>query len=330
MDGGIRLVRIAMLGVGFQGQGHLNTIKDSGVIEMVGVCDLNQDVLEKVENKFGIPSFSDYTKMLKESEPEGVIVCTPSTFREEPIREAAERGIHCFVEKPPAKSVETANRIAGIFDQTGVINSVGFMFRYSEAVAKCRELIAGKRIALVRSAMLDGLALRENWPRWFFDKERSGGPIFDQGIHMLDLSRYLLGEISHVSGFQDNLVVPKEGDFSVEDSFALSLQYRNGIIQNHTHSWVYPDYMAQVELISDELHLTLDLANGSVNGQVSGETVSWQKENNFYLNELETFAEAIARNRQDLIRSSYSDSVKSLSAALCAVKALEKQVVADV
>jgi predicted dehydrogenase len=41
--------------------------------------------------------------------------------------------------------------------------------------------------------MLDGIALRPNWPRWFFDKARSGGPIFDQAIHMLDACRYLIG-----------------------------------------------------------------------------------------------------------------------------------------
>lgn len=321
------MVRLAMLGAGFQGQGHLNTIKNSDLIEMVGVCDLNREALAKVEKKFNIAAFSDYSKMLEETKPEGVIICTPSSIRVEPIQEAAERGIHCFVEKPPAKDLETARKMIEIFDRSGVINSVGFMFRYSDAANKCKEFIKGKRVSLVRSAMLDGLALRENWPRWFFDKERSGGPIFDQGIHMLDLSRYLLGEISQISGFQGNLVVPKGGGFSVEDSFALSLKYQNGMMQNHTHSWVYPDYMAQVELFSDELHLTLDLAEGSVNGQISGETVTYKKESHFYLNELETFARAIAENERDMIRSSYRDSVKSLSAAICAVKALEEQTI---
>ncbi|HEU5140533.1 MAG TPA: Gfo/Idh/MocA family oxidoreductase [Bacillales bacterium] len=319
------MVRIALLGTGFQGQGHLNTIKEIPEIELVGMCDLNREALTRAEKKFGIPAFSDYVEMLKETKPEGVIICTPPEVRLQPVREAAERGIHCFIEKPPAKHLHMAEEVIEVLDRTGVINSVGFMFRYSQAANRCRELIQGRRIALVRSAMLDGLALRENWPRWFFDKERSGGPIFDQAVHMLDLSRFMLGEMSQISGFQDNLVIPKEGDFTVEDSFSLSLRYKDGPLQNHTHSWVYPGFVAEMEFISDEMHLTLDLARGRLSGHIDGEPIDFENEDHLYRKELEVFAEAISSNRQDLIHSNYSDSVKSLSAALGAVKALEEE-----
>jgi predicted dehydrogenase len=152
-------------------------------------------MLTKAVNKFNVKGFNDYVEMLEEIKPEGIIICTPPEVREFLVREAAERGIHCFIEKPPAKDLEMAKKVDEILDQTGVINSVGFMYRYSRAVESTRELITGRRVVLVRSAMLDGLALRPNWPRWFFDKKRSGGPAFDQAIHIFDLSRYLLGEV---------------------------------------------------------------------------------------------------------------------------------------
>src|SRR5690606_9767367 len=98
---------------------------------------------------------------------------------------------------------------------------------------------AGRRVALVRSCMLDGLAVREGTPTWFFDKSRSGGPVFDQAIHILDVSRYLLGEVEAVAGFHGNVTVPKSDSFTVEDSASLTLRYASGAMQNHSHSWAY-------------------------------------------------------------------------------------------
>jgi len=318
------MVRLAVVGSGWQGQGHLSTMKDINEIEVVGICDLNDEMLTKAVNKFGVKGFHDYVEMLEETKPDGVIICTPPEVREFLVREAAERGIHCFIEKPPAKNLEMAKKVDEILDRTGVINSVGFMYRYSGAVEKTRELIVGKRVALVRSAMLDGLALRPNWPRWFFNKERSGGPAFDQAIHIFDLSRYLLGEVDRVTGYQDNLVVSKADDFTIEDSFSVTMKYTNGILQSHTHTWSYPGVVTQIEFISDELHLTLDLVKGVVSGKVDEIEVYFESNDDaLYRLELEAFAKAIAENNQDLVLSTYKDSIQSLEVALKVVEALE-------
>jgi predicted dehydrogenase len=320
------MVRIAVVGTGWQGQGHLSTMQKIAGIEFVGVCELNEETLLMATTKFGVKGFTDYVKMLEESKPDGVIICTPPEVREFLVREAAERGIHCFIEKPPAKNLEMAKKVDEILDRTGVINSVGFMYRYSPAVAYLKELIKGKRVAWVRSAMLDGLALRPNWPRWFFNKEISGGPVFDQAIHIFDLSRYLLGEVAEVTGYQGNLVVEKGGDFTVEDSFTISMKYQNGILQNHTHTWSYPDVFTQIELISDQLHVTLDLVKGSVSGKVEGKAVSFEaEEHGLYQLELEAFAKAIAENNPALVRATYKDSIQSLSVALNALEVLEAE-----
>ena len=320
----MNMVRLAVVGTGWQGQGHLNTMKEINEIEVVGVCDLNEELLAKAVNKFGVKGFQNYVEMLDETHPDGIIICTPPEVREFLVREAAERGIHCFIEKPPAKNLEMAKKVDEILDRTGVINSVGFMYRYSSAVQKTKELIAGRRVALVRSAMLDGLALRPNWPRWFFDKERSGGPAFDQAIHIFDLSRYLLGEVDQVTGYQDNLIVPKGEDFTIEDSFSLTMKYTNGILQNHTHTWSYPGVVTQIELISDELHVTLDLANGKVSGKVDEQEILFEaKDEALYRLELEAFSKAISERNPDFVLSTYKDSICSLTVALKSVEALE-------
>ncbi|WJH32518.1 Gfo/Idh/MocA family oxidoreductase [Paenibacillus sp. CC-CFT747] len=287
------MVRIAIVGTGWQGQGLMSSLKQIEGMELVGACDLNAEMLAKVVTKFSVPGYADYGRMLDETKPDGVLICIHPQHRYELVKEAAVRGIPCFIEKPPARDLEGARRISDVLEEYGVMNSVGFMYRYSAALQKAKELIAGRRVALVRSCMLDGLAIRPDSPRWFFDKERSGGPVFDQAIHVLDLSRYLFGDVEAASGFQGNRTVPKGEDFTVEDSASLTLRYRNGIMQSHTHSWAYNGFRMQLEIVSDELDLTLDLGKGTLTGTAGGEPVAYESQDALYRLELEAFGRAI-------------------------------------
>jgi predicted dehydrogenase len=323
--------RIAFVGTGWQGQGHMKTMSQMEGAELVGLCDLDEARAKRAGEKFGVAPFADYSRMLDETRPHGVVICTPPEARLDLVQGAARRGIHCFIEKPPAKTLEAADAVARVLADSGIINSVGFMYRYSHAVDKARELLAGRRVALVRSQLLDGLALRPDWPRWFFNKAISGGPIVDQAIHMFDLCRYILGEVDSVGGFQANRTVPKGGDFTVEDSFSLALRYESGVLQNHTHSWAFPSYVSQVEFLSDELHLVLDLAKSSLTGTVGGESVSFAyPEDALYRLELEAFVQAIRTGRRDLVRSTYQDSVQSLAVTLAAAGAVENGTIVKV
>ncbi len=319
------MVRMALIGTGWQGQGLLNFLTRIDDADVVGICDLNEEMLNKAANKFNVAAYSDYEKMLDETHPEGIIICTPPTVRVPLVRAAAERGIHCFIEKPPAKTIEMANKVMDILEKNTVMNSVGFMYRYSKAVEQCKALLEGKQVSQVRSAMLDGLALRPNWPKWFFDKHRSGGPVFDQAIHIMDLSRHILGEVKQVVGFQGNLVKPKTDEFTVEDSISYLVQYENNILQTHTHSWVYSDHVAELEFISDQFHLTLDIGEGRLTGTMDGEKVLFESEDVLYYLELEAFVQAIKENRPELIKSTYADSIKSLRVALAVSDALESE-----
>jgi predicted dehydrogenase len=105
------MVRIAVVGTGWHGQGHLNTMKDMALIEIVGICDVNHEMLAKAANKFNVPAFDHYIQMLEETKPEGVVIVTPPKARVELVREAAIRGIHCFIEKPPAKILIWQNKL---------------------------------------------------------------------------------------------------------------------------------------------------------------------------------------------------------------------------
>ncbi|MCL6442386.1 MAG: Gfo/Idh/MocA family oxidoreductase [Alicyclobacillus sp.] len=324
------MVRLAIIGVGWQGQGLLSHLAQIPEASVVGACDLQVELLAKVEHKYGVRGFTEYEEMFDTVRPDGVLICTHPQVRLPFVRAAAERGIHCFIEKPPAWDFETALRIQQMLEEAGVFSSVGFMYRYSQAVAQVRELLRGRRIALIRSCMLDGLAVREGTPAWFFDKRKSGGPVFDQAIHMFDLSRYLVGEVHAVAGFHSNPTIPKSKGFTVEDSASLAFLYHNQTLQTHSHTWGFRGFRAQMEFVSDEVDLLLDLGRGKVCGTVAGQEVSFEAPDALYRTELEAFVHAIADKRPELIRCTYADSMGSLKLALSASEALEQQCVVEI
>jgi predicted dehydrogenase len=274
--------------------------------------------------------------MFAESGLDMVLICTPPGFRREPIEEAAARGIACFIEKPPAKDLDEAQRIANIIEESGIIAGVGFMYRYSGAVQKAKELIAGLPVPVIRSIYVCGVALNPNWPRWFFNKSISGGPIFDQAIHILDSSRYLVaessGEVSQIHSFGSNVTLPKEGDFTIEDSHVINLRYQNGTIQSHTHSWAMTPNDFRIELLSKDYHLVVDL-NPEPGRHRSKLTGHIHKENiinfdfteeDFYVNEMQTFLQAVRTKNKCLIRSPYADAARTLQVVFKANQAVEE------
>lgn len=302
---------------------HAKNLRRLPGVDLVAVSDLNAKAVGQVIDGTQARGYVDYLEMLANESLDAVLICTPPSVRLEPVTAAAERGIAVFVEKPPALDVSRAREVGDVIARSGVINAVGFMYRYSKAVGRLRELIAGERVSLVRSILLCGPALNPDHPAWFFRKEVSGGPILDQAIHMLDLSRYLLGDVEALQAFGSNVIRPKSADFSVEDSVSINLSYLSGTVHNHTHSWAYPDVLIQLEVISDRMHLWLDLPGG-VRGRIGGEAVDYRPEvDEFYLQELQTFTHAVRLGDQSVVRSPYSDAIGTLEAVLAANDSVE-------
>ncbi|HIM10067.1 TPA: hypothetical protein EYM26_04605, partial [Candidatus Poribacteria bacterium] len=96
-----------------------------------------------------------------------------------------------------------------MIDGSDIICSVGFHMRYSPSVDRFRELMEGRTVNFVQSILAGSSVATRSLDDWFFLKEKSGGHIMDQAIHFIDLMRLVVGEISHVQTFGNNVVCPK-------------------------------------------------------------------------------------------------------------------------
>ena len=169
-----------------------------------------------------------------------LVVSTPDDHHPAAIRSAAAAGVAVFCEKPLANSAADADLLAGAVGQAGIPATVGFSFRYSDAVQQLRrDLQAG----LLGTPWL--LELHEHNPQfhpaigrpltWKGDpRHAAGGAIFEYGAHVVNLGCWLLGPASHVAA-DFATVVPGA---VLDDIATLQLRYQSGALGTLVTSWV--------------------------------------------------------------------------------------------
>jgi L-ribulose-5-phosphate 3-epimerase len=316
-------VRIAAIGSGGIWNYHAKNLWQIPGVEIVGQCDVNEQQAQATASRFGGKGFASAEQMLDALKPDAVWVCTPQGVRLEPIKACAERGIPVFLEKPPAFDMATAMKIDALLKKSNLLHSVGFMWRYLKIVERAQEILRDHPIPVAQSRFTCGVLLDPAFPPWFLLKERSGGQLLDQAIHIFDLLRYMVGEVRRLQAFGGNTIMGKSPTMTVEDSSVLAIEFASGAVGSHSHSWVVRQAVSEIELFSPTLHLKLDFVANRLSGNLDGKPFEEQSHDDPYLTEAECFIEAVRFRKRDGIKSSYSDAMKTLAVSLAANRSLE-------
>jgi predicted dehydrogenase len=317
------MIKIGFIGVGGIAGRHIRSLQQLQRSEFVAFCDIVPERAERAANENGGRAYTDFQKMLEKEALDAVFICTPPFVRAEPISAVASKGAAVFSEKPPAFNAEQGQKALEAIKKAGVVNNVGFMYRWMKTVDKAKELMTGKKISAIRSVFLCGPAVHMNIPGWFYMKDKSGGPLMDQAIHVLDLHRYLAGEVECVHAFGNNQIQPKRADFTVEETVTLNLRYDSGIIASHTHSWACDVGIGQVEWISDFSRVTIDLFANRLFGKVEGTEINEAYSDDCYLTEIDNFLTAVETKNQSRLRSSYQNGLNTCAVTWAGLKSIE-------
>jgi myo-inositol 2-dehydrogenase / D-chiro-inositol 1-dehydrogenase len=155
-------------------------------------------------------------------EPLQALFCTlPPYARGDELVQAAQRGLHIFTTKPLALDLVTARRSLAAIEAAGVLNSVGYMFRYSGISERARALVDGRSIALVLGQVIGAMP-----HGWVAHKALSGGQIVEQSTHLVDMARWFAGDVDEVYVRASTGHVPERIDY--EDTTSLLLTFREG------------------------------------------------------------------------------------------------------
>ena len=319
------MLRIGFIGTGGIAQRHIRSLEQlgNGRARITAFCDVVVEKAEQAARAHGGTAYGDFARMLDAAELDAVFICTPPFVRAEPIAAVAGRGLALFCEKPPAFDAAQGRRALAAIRGAGVVSNVGFMYRWLQVVDRARELIAGRKLAAVRSAFLCGPAVEGNLPGWFYLKERSGGPVMDQAIHVLDLHRHLAGEVASVHALGNNQIRAKSDSFTIEDTYTLNLAYESGAIASHTHSWACRPGIGQVELISEDARLVIDLFANRLTGVIDGAPLDYAPGDDPYLTEVDRFLTAVEGRDAGGLRSPYPDAVQSCAVTWAALRSID-------
>lgn len=197
--------RTVIIGMGRMGKTRYEAMKRHGGYLVVGICDPNNDVLSGYSEN----TYNDWKECIKKEKPDIVIVCTVNAVTPDVVCFALNRGCHVFSEKPPGRNLDDALKIEREYKKSsGNVLKFGFNHRYHNSVIEAKSLIESGLLGDVVAARgVYGKAGNLSNHEWRNNLDIAGGGILlDQGIHMLDLLRYIVGDFTDISGFTDNLV----------------------------------------------------------------------------------------------------------------------------
>jgi len=209
-------------------------------VEFAGIYDEDEARGKSYAQRYGVPFHPDLVSMLEKVKPDLAAVCSPTKMHVEHVKMLAAHGVHTFIEKPLARTVEECDEIIAAAAKAGVKATVGFNARFDPANAAAKAVVERGELgrvltARVRIAHSGALDRWFEGPRWFADTEMAGGGGFlDLGVHGADLLRWLLGEARGVAARVANL----SGAYPIDDFGAAVIEFERGAVGVLEAGWV--------------------------------------------------------------------------------------------
>ena len=244
-------IGVGLLGYAFMGKAHTNGYKKipymmyppPAVPQLVGIAGRNAEAVAEAARRYGYEqSYTDWRKMLENDRIQLFDNSGPNDLHAEPSIAAAQAGKHVICEKPLARTGEEAAAMLDAVNKAGVKHMVAFNYRFVPAIRQAYELIHSG--ALGRIYHFRAMYLQE-WimPHygtgmiWRLDKNTAGsGALGDLGAHIIDLGRFLIGDMKSVSAMTRTFVTERPtasgemGKVEVDDAFAAAIEFENGAI----------------------------------------------------------------------------------------------------
>ncbi len=307
-------IRIGFVGTGGIAQAHFDALSQIEDALPVAFCDIEAERAERAAQRFNGRAYTNWREMLDKETLDALYICVPPHGHDGAEEAAAERGIHLFVEKPVARTLERAKRIEAAIQKAGILSMVGYHFRYYGATERATERLQGLPVLMVKGAWEGGMPSVPWWRR----HELSGGQLVEQTTHIFDLARHLVGEIVEVFAYSLNrpeLLHYPDGDVNVSD--VVCLKFENGAVGviTDTNGLHAP---GEVGLKVYTPERVVEVSWGRMTESEPNRKEEFFSRDNPYLRESQAFLEAIRTGNRSLIRADYSEGVKTLAMTLAA------------
>jgi predicted dehydrogenase len=234
----VREIGVGMLGYAFMGKAHSNAYRKIAYMtwpppllpRLVSISGRDEEAVAEAARRYGFEGYvTDWREQIADERIELFDNGGPNNLHAEPTIEAARAGKHVFCEKPLGRTAEESYEIWQSAEQAGVKHLCAFNYRFVPAVRLAREMLEAGELGEVYH--FRGRYLQE-WGDiddqvWRFERAAAGsGALGDLGAHVIDLARYLIGEISSVAGATKTFKADRE----VDDAFETVAEFAGGAV----------------------------------------------------------------------------------------------------
>lgn len=260
----MRKLNVGLIGAGFMGKAHSLAYAAMPMFFWPApaipvrkvIADVSEELAQDAALRFGFErGVGDWRKVIEDPSIDIVDIATPNNVHPEMAIAAAEAGKHIICEKPLARNAEEARKMYEAVTKAGVTHMVAFNYRRTPAVVLAKKLIdegAIGKILNFRGQYLQCWSADANNPlSWRFQKAIAGsGALGDIGSHVIDMARYLVGEIVAVNSMLQTYITERpiqtgtidklgaaekrsdapKGTVDVDDEVMTFLRFENGAV----------------------------------------------------------------------------------------------------
>lgn len=243
-------LNIAMIGYRFMGKAHSNAWRQVSRFfdtpfepVMKVICGRHEEEVKKAADKFGWQEYAtSWEQVVERKDIDIVDICTPGDYHMPIAVAAAEAKKVIFCEKPLANTLAEAEKMLDVVRSNSVIHMLCHNYRRAPAVTLAKQFIDERRIGQIyhyRGTYLQDWIVDPEFPRvWRLEKVRSGsGALGDLVSHSVDLSRYLVGEITEVAGMLKTFITERPlpdsqtmAPVDVDDAALSLVKFEDGAI----------------------------------------------------------------------------------------------------
>jgi len=249
--GDIPEIGVGLIGHAFMGKVHSNAWKQmpyifwppAAIPKLIIICGIPEDSVKEAAKRYGFSEYTtDWKEIVKDDRISIVDIATPNFLHAEQAIEAAKANKNVICEKPMARNSKEAKEMRDVVKKQGVKNICAFNYRLVPAIALAKNLIMdGKlgRIYHYRARYLQEWIAEPDFPMiWKLRKAESGsGALGDLGAHIIDLGRFLCGEVRSVMATMTTFIKERHNEetkkmekVDVDDAVASVVEFENGAI----------------------------------------------------------------------------------------------------
>lgn len=216
-------LRIAVVGLGI-GKSHVELFRETPGAELVAVCDVNEALASEQGAKAGVKPYTSFDELLANEPLDAVSLCAPPKLHAPMTEQAAARGLHVLCEKPMAPTVADCQRMIDACGAAGVTLMIALKKRFAPHYGFIKEMCDGEAGQPLWACARFALGRVDK--DWFWDDADGGGPLLENSVHMVDILRYLMGDVVRVTAEGGTLFMTDRAP--VADAAAVTLRFASG------------------------------------------------------------------------------------------------------